>query len=354
MSQVASLPPWAAAVFRSQVAEAGRTPSGASIWRIADDPSKATISDQFRANAADYHARYAAAGHFQALFEQALSATATVIPPAPLVLDLGSGSGVNSVAPCLRLFPGARLVATDLSAELLAILGENLGLMEARDQVACIVMDAMGDHVAHGAFDLVTGASILHHLLRPQLGLAAAARALKPGGKAIFFEPFDGYSLIRLAYRRILGEAPLHRDDPLHPAIAAVLDAMSIDIAARTEPDTTAPHFPHLDDKWLFAPERIEAWARKLGFSSVEFVPHNDGPNLYRKVVEVQVRLSTGRDDLQAPRWALAILDEFDAAIPPLIKRRMILEGSIVLTRGPDADAPPAPATAAREAVAAH
>ena len=197
MSQVASLPPWAAAVFRSQVAEAGRTPSGASIWRIADDPSKATISDQFRANAADYHARYAAAGHFQALFEQALSATATVIPPAPLVLDLGSGSGVNSVAPCLRLFPGARVVATDLSAELLAILGENLGLMEARDQVACIVMDAMGDHVAHGAFDLVTGASILHHLLRPQLGLAAAARALKPGGKAIFFEPFDGYSLIR-------------------------------------------------------------------------------------------------------------------------------------------------------------
>ncbi|WP_296596570.1 class I SAM-dependent methyltransferase [Phenylobacterium sp.] len=335
MPQAANLPPWAAAVFRSDLAEAGRTASGAPIWRIADDTSQATISDQFRANAGDYHARYSASDHFQRLFETALAVTSTRIKPAPVVLDLGSGSGVNSVVPCLRLFGGARIVATDLSPELLAILAENLDHLQARERVTCVVMDAMGDHVRPGRFDLVTGASILHHLLQPQLGLAAAARALRPGGKAIFFEPFDGYSLVRLAYQRILAEAPQHPDAPLDPAVSGVFKALVTDIAARTEPDPTGPNFPYMDDKWLFAREWIETEARRLGFSSVEFVAHNDGQHLYRAVTQVQIRLATGSEALTVPDWALAILDEFDQAVPPTIKRRMMLEATIVLTRGP-------------------
>jgi ubiquinone/menaquinone biosynthesis C-methylase UbiE len=336
MTDAHSPPPWAAAAFASRLAPLGRTASGAVVWRIADDPSLASVSDQFRAKAGDYHARYAASDHFEALFRQTIAATGVSLPPGPAILDLGSGSGANSVAPCLRLFPNARIVATDLSGELLGILADDLARLEAQDQVVCVVMDAMSDHVARRGFDLVTGAAILHHLERPELGLAAAARALKPGGKAIFFEPFDGYNLLRLAYQRILAEAAL-RPGGLDPRIVTVLRAMVADIAARTDPDTTSAGFPAMDDKWLFAQERIARMARTYGFSSVEFVAHNDHPTLYRDLAQVQLRLATGLDSLALPDWALAVFDDFDAALPPIIKRRMMMEGSIVLTRAAEA-----------------
>ena len=338
MSDAFSPPAWAAAAFASELVALGRTESGGAVWRISDDPSEATISDQFRANAGDYHTRYAASDHFEALFRQTLAATGVSLPVDPMILDLGSGSGVNSVVPCLRLFPRARIVATDLSGELLAILADDLDRLDAQDQVVCVVMDAMSVQVARGGFDLVTGAAILHHLLRPDLGLRAAARALKPGGKAIFFEPFDGYNLLRLAYQRILAEAAL-RPEPLDPRIETVLRDLVADIAARTEPDKTTASFAAMDDKWLFSQERIQRMAKVQGFSAVEFVPHNDHPTLYRDIAQVQLRLATGLDSLDLPVWVLAVFDEFDAALPLIVKRRMMLEGSIVLTRA--AEAPP-------------
>lgn len=339
MNDAPHSPSWAAAAFASPLAELGRTASGGCVWRIAGDMSEARISDQFRTNAGDYHQRYAASDHFEALFRQAIAATGLAIPDAPAILDLGSGSGVNSVVPCLRLFPAARIVATDLSGELLALLADDLGRLKAEDKVVCVVMDAMSDHVTAGAFDLVTGAAILHHLVNPEHGLRAAARALKPGGKAIFFEPFDGYNIIRLAYQRILAEAAL-RPGELDPRVEEALRAMVADMIARTEPDRNTISFAHMDDKWLFIPQRIARAAAEHGFATVEFVPHNDHDTLYRDAAQVQIRLATGLHDLELPGWALGIFAEFDAAMPLLAKRRMMLEGSVVMTK---AAPPPRP-----------
>lgn len=327
------IPAWTAAAFETELEPLATTQAGAPVWTVRDAVTTATISDQFRAEAGDYHARYAASDHFEGLFRQALAATGVEVAPAPLVLDLGSGSGANSVAPCLRLFPGARIVATDLSAELLAILADDLPRLDAADRVACVAMDAMSAHPAAGAFDLVTGAAILHHLDHPGLGLRAASRALKPGGTAVFFEPFDGYGVLRLAYQWILAEDGL-RGGALGPEIRAGLGALATDIAARTMPDRDAPGFALMDDKWLFSPENIVVGARKNGFTRVEFVPHNDHAGLYRDAAQVQLRLMTGQADLTLPDWALGVLDEFDAAIPLLAKRRMMLEATIVLTKG--------------------
>jgi SAM-dependent methyltransferase len=321
---------WTAAAFASALEPANV--GSAPVWTIRGAATEAIVSDQFRASASDYHARYAASDHFEGLFRQALTATGAMIAQAPLVLDLGSGSGVNSVVPCLRLFPGARIVATDLSAELLAILADYTSRRGEQEQVTCVVMDAMSEHVSAGAFDLVTGAAILHHLVHPRRGLEAAARALKPGGVAIFFEPFDGYGLLRLAYQRILAEAELRRTQ-LDPRIDRTLRAMVKDIAARTTPDPRRPGFEDLDDKWLFSAEVIEHIARDVGFSKVELLPHNDHASLYRDTAQVQLRLESGIDSLELPSWALCILDEFDAAIPLWAKRRTMLEGTIVLTR---------------------
>lgn len=330
----ASPPDWAQDLFPGGlIATSHPSNPDARVWSLVGDRIGARISEQFKAGAGEYHARYAASAHFQELFRQALAGTGIAVAEAPLIFDMGSGSGVNSIVPCFNLFPGARQLASDLSTDLLLMLADyaaNTGLSE---RVICVVMDAMSGKVATGRFDLVTGASILHHLARPALGLQAAARALKPGGHAIFFEPFDGYGLIRLAYERILAEADL-RKAPLEPAVEAVLRAMIDDIAARTEPDPRQPGFASLDDKWLFSREHITTAVRDCGFSEIRFVSHNDHPTLYRDVALVQLRLGTGRDDLVLPDWATDILDGFDRALPRPVKGLLMLEGSVVLTKG--------------------
>jgi SAM-dependent methyltransferase len=325
-------PAWARPLFGAELAPLLAGDDGhVLVWTIEDQASTATITDQFKAGAEEYHRRYAASDHFQALFGQAIAATGLTVAEAPLILDLGSGSGVNSIVPCRRLFPGARMVATDLSGELLAMLGAYARDNGAAEDVVCVKMDAMSETVTPGAFDLVTGASILHHLDSPERGLNAAARALKPGGHAIFFEPFNGWAIMRLAFERIAAEAAL-RGEPLDPPVRLALQQLVDDVAERSA-EAWTPALAAKDDKWLFSRTRIEFSARAAGFTGVQFTPHNDHPSLYRDVAGVHFRLATGRDDLALPAWAMAILDSFDQAITLNAKRELMLEGTIVLTK---------------------
>ena len=329
-----ALPPWARGLLVSVLTPQLRSGAGETlVWSIQGDASSASVTDQFKANAEEYNRRYSASEHFEALFRQALEATGAKVAAAPRILDLGSGSGVNSVVPCRRLFPGARVIATDLSAELLGMLSSYLADAGALEEVVCVRMDAMANHVAPGAFELVTGASILHHLDSPGQGIAAAGRALKPGGHAIFFEPFNGWAIIRLAFERILAEADL-RGTPLDPAAQDALSRLIADTAARSRWDRTPAEIANLDDKWLFSRTIIEKMARTAGFSQVQFVPHNDHPSLYRDSTLVYLRLHSGGDDLALPDWAMAVLDGFDAALTLQAKRELMMEGTVVLTKG--------------------
>jgi SAM-dependent methyltransferase len=324
---------WARSLFGPPLSPLLQSPAGQIlVWTVADQASTATITDQFKANAEEYHRRYAASDHFEALFRQALAATSLKVAEHPLILDVGSGSGVNSVIPCRRLFPGARVVATDLSGELLAMLADYAVANAAAGEVVCVKMDAMSRKVTPGAFDLVTGASILHHLDSPGDGVMAAGRALKPGGHAIFFEPFNGWAILRLAFERILAEADLRRD-PLQPELDRALRQLIEDVAERSA-ESYSPALADKDDKWLFSRTGIEAMARAAGFETVRFVPHNDHPNLYRDAAATHIRLSVGHDGLSFPAWAGAILDSFDAALTLNAKRELMVEGTIVLTKG--------------------
>ena len=326
-------PAWAVPLFARELKpHLRRDDEDVLVWTIDDPGAAGTVTDQFTANASEYHRRYAASDHFERLFRQGFEATGVEVAKAPLILDLGSGSGVNSIVPCLRLFPGARIIATDLSGELLAMLGGYALDTGAADAVVCVKMDAMSEVVTPGAFDLVTGASILHHLASPERGLAAAARALKPGGVAIFFEPFHGWAIMRLAFQQILSEARL-RGEALDPPVEAILRATIADVAARSDPDPATPAFAALDDKWLFSRARIEASARAAGFGEVRFKPHGGKPTIYREMAAVQLRLGSGRDDLVLPPWAEAILAAFDEALTRDAKLEMMMEGAIVLTR---------------------
>jgi release factor glutamine methyltransferase len=84
------------------------------------------------------------------LVEAALAAR---LPPAPRILDLGTGSGCLAVTLALEL-PAARVVATDLSPGALAVAAANVRRWQVKGRVALAAADVFAG-LDLAAFDLV-------------------------------------------------------------------------------------------------------------------------------------------------------------------------------------------------------
>jgi SAM-dependent methyltransferase len=161
-----------------------------------------------------FHDRQAAerAGHFAAHRDEFVFADAeyldheTWIRPAFAqlgdvanrdVLDYGCGHGMASVVLARR---SARLTGFDLSP---AYIAEARARARANGVDArFLVADAEQLPFADASFDAVWGCAILHHL-----DLARAAtelrRVLRPGGVAVFCEPWGENPVLSLARRRL-------------------------------------------------------------------------------------------------------------------------------------------------------
>lgn len=326
--------------------------------------TKVGLTRQFLEDAATYHQKYSNTAMFKALISRALVHCGKV-EAQPTILDIGSGSG-NSVFPCLELMPSCRIVATDLSPNLLRILLDHVnGQAGARGRVVPVCMDATRDYYRAGSFDYVIGAAILHHLLDPVAAIQAAARALKPGGHAIFFEPFEaGNALLRLAYREILMQSERDRDleqvlaklppslysllrslrpflskllgpeQHLPPDVATLLAAMVEDYRVRAGLDKSAPIYRQIDDKWLFTRGYIEEHARQAGFTRVHIEAIYQGDRPCVQQTQVNLALGIGQRPEHMPGWAWQVLERYDEALSPELKRELLVEGIIVLQRG--------------------
>lgn len=294
---------------------------------------KVGITEQFLGNAESYNALYANSTHFMRLFEEGFAA-AGLVPPAEVdILDIGTGSGVNTIPPCLALFPGCRIIATDLSPNLLAMLQRYLNGERLNDRVACVCTDSMNNFFRPACFDVVVGAAILHHLLDPRRALAMAYRALRPGGVAIFFEPFEGLAIIRVAFDLIL-DASAVSVPPLDPSVGHLLRAISLDLATRAGSDKTAVHFQYMDDKWLFSKDWITKAAQDSGFSDLVIVAHAHHEELFQDYVQQLLKFGAGFGTDALPAWAWSIIKVFDRGFSNDIKRELLLEGTIVLRKG--------------------
>jgi SAM-dependent methyltransferase len=113
------------------------------------------------------------------------------------VLDFGCGHGMAAVVLARR---GARVRALDLS---LGYLAEARRRAEA-NRIVVDFVQADGDRLpfADGSFDRVWGNAVLHHL---DLDRAASElhRVLRPGGGAVFCEPWGENPLLRWARQRL-------------------------------------------------------------------------------------------------------------------------------------------------------
>ena len=288
------------------------------------------VTRQFLEDAGDYHEKYTATAYFKALLEQAL-ARCKIDLDAPVILDIGSGSG-NSVFPCLELFADPHIIATDISPDLLSILARHVRELGRESQVVTVCVDATRDLYRGKSFDLVVGAAILHHLIDPADALAAALRALKSGGHAIFFEPFEaGHAILRLAYKEIIRHQD--RSKPEEARALRVLEAMVRDIEVRAGSDKSAPIFEQIDDKWLFTRGYIEHIASRANASRVEIHPLHVTPSPFTDETRTNLRLAAGLGPEALGDWAWDILNDYDSAFSQDLMGDLMTAGAVLLTK---------------------
>ena len=354
----------AADFFRVPLAYMGSIESPAALGIYIPQPEVGLVpvgvTEQFLADADTYHRHYTNTAYFKLLISDAMKRI-NFRADCLTILDIGSGSG-NSVFPCLELFPDCRIVATDLSPNLLRILLDHVnGDPASLGRVLPVCMDATRDYYAEHAFDLVIGAAILHHLIDPGAAIKAAARALKPGGVAVFFEPFEnGNSILRIAYSQILardeearnspptrqrswlewlrGAAPpvTTTDSELPADISAMLRATVESFAVRSGADKSAPLFQSMDDKWLFTRSYIEERARAAGFDEVLIYPIHAVERPFSHQTEVNLSLGIGASAERLPGWAWEILDYYDRLFSMELKRDLFIEACIILRKNGD------------------
>jgi SAM-dependent methyltransferase len=111
------------------------------------------------------------------------------------VLDYGCGHGMAAVVLARR---GAEVFAVDLSAGYITEAHRRATLNGV--VVHCVQADCEALPFASESFDRVWGHAIVHHLCVHRAA-AEVARILRPGGVAVFCEPWGGNPLLEIARR---------------------------------------------------------------------------------------------------------------------------------------------------------
>jgi ubiquinone/menaquinone biosynthesis C-methylase UbiE len=295
------------------------------------------VTDQFLENAGTYHTRYADTHYWSMLLDVALARTEAQAPK--IIIDIGSGSG-NSVLPLLKKYPEAHVVASDISPNLLAILRDYLKDDPSTQQrLSLLCADASQVRFNDGCADLVVGAAILHHIVEPETVIERAFTALKPGGWAIFFEPFrSGSSLLTLAYKQVLRQA--QRDE----RVANLRQRFGgkttgLDVLARIVHDydtrvaMTPEQAKQLDDKWMFECAQFDAIVQKQGWAQCKSFSMQDGKAPVRTQTIAYLRLAAELDASALPPWAWNILDEFDAQLSEDVRKSAWMEAMVLLQK---------------------
>ncbi|HZU38365.1 MAG TPA: class I SAM-dependent methyltransferase [Gemmataceae bacterium] len=145
------------------------------------------------------------------------------------VLDYGCGHGMASVVLARR---GARVTAFDLSQ---GYLDEARQRAQANGvTVEFVRTDGARLPFDSGSFDRIWGNAVLHHLDITQAALELR-RVLRPGGLAVFCEPWGGNPLLNLARRRLPypGKERTPDEQPLRPADLRALRRIFPDLDVR-------------------------------------------------------------------------------------------------------------------------
>jgi len=146
-------------------------------------------------------------------------------PDVSEILDLGTGTAQIPIELCRRS-ADARVVAVDLSTEMLLVAKANVEVASLRERIMLDCQDAKGLPYADGRFSAVISNSIVHHIPDPAPSLAEAVRVLRNGGR-IFVRDLarpDSVEKVRAIVQQYASGANEHQrklfGDSLHAALS--------------------------------------------------------------------------------------------------------------------------------------
>lgn len=130
------------------------------------------------------------------------------------ILDLGTGTARIPIALC-QADPLARVLATDLSAPMLALARRNVAEAGFERRIRCFQGDAK--HLAQddGVFEAVISNSIVHHIPQPGPVLREMVRLLARGGSLFVRDlarPADEATIDQIVETYAGGESPSARE----------------------------------------------------------------------------------------------------------------------------------------------
>jgi ubiquinone/menaquinone biosynthesis C-methylase UbiE len=100
------------------------------------------------------------------------------------VLDVAAGAGEPAITAAMRVGPTGRVVATDISSNILAFAEQAAAACGVGDIVETCVLDGEDLEFADATFDAILSRLGLIYFPDPQRGLAEMRRVLRPGGRA--------------------------------------------------------------------------------------------------------------------------------------------------------------------------
>jgi len=197
------------------------------------------------------------------------------IPERPFArsLEIGAGTGYFS----LNLLAAGVVVqatCTDLSPEMLSALEANASELDL--DVQTVRADAEELPFADGAFDLVLGHAVLHHIPDPSRAMAEFARVLRPGGTLLFAgEPSRYGDRIAAVPKR-----GAHAVAPAWRALMGVRAAPWVNGNGHGHDD-----HGHALERWVdvhaFSPSELASFAREAGFARVRVAGEELVANLF-------------------------------------------------------------------------
>lgn len=293
------------------------------------------MTEQFKSRAQEYVRTHYNSDHCDGVIQRALYALDVGIPSDAedfVILDVGSGAG-GSVFSLIRIFghlPNVRIICSDLSMEMLALLRQ--GLLEVNYNCKIDVLQLNAEHLDfHDAVvDLVVGYAIAHHLYRPDLMFKNVARVLRRGGHAIFMEPFEnGNVILSAAMDIILADS---RIEQIADNVQDFMRNIVQDRKSRIGRDKSSELFTHLDDKWMFTRTYlVEGFAIDQG--SLQIQSLHSPAKLFENQMAMLLSLGLSLDKSALPEWAWNIIRTLDESMSDDCKEDALIEGMILYTK---------------------
>ena len=267
--------------------------------------------------------------YYHRLIKEALKKTAMLARTKQklCILDVGCGFG-SATFPLLRIFPNSGIIASELSLPMLKVFQEKL-LLKDRGRVDLLQLNAEELNFKENSLDLIVGAAVLHHLFYPEKTIKDVAEILKPGGIAIFFEPFEeGTSVMALIYQTIIYHGRFKWLDfttkRYFRNMVALWDKMR-------NMDKGDDFFQTVDDKWLFQRKYFLNLAKKNNFESCQIYRIDKSEKPYTHLYESHLGLQAKK----LPYWMKEVIANYEKWFSPDLKDELLTEGCIILKKKP-------------------